>query len=81
MVTAQGGGTASPSPGNADQVANVTYDPSGTFGSSTSTCKAGTQVVVTIYDIGQALVNYNANGTFAPPTFSSTGSAIIWFEN
>jgi hypothetical protein len=81
MVTALGAGTASPQPGNADQVANVTSDPSSTFGSSTSACKTGTQVVVTIYDVGQALVNYNQNGTFAPPTFSSTGSAIIWFEN
>jgi hypothetical protein len=74
IATVYGPGPATPQPGNWDQVATVYYEAGNTF--SNQYCPAGTQAMVTVYDIGQAL----AAGGNAPATFASA-SIVVWFED
>jgi hypothetical protein len=59
-----------------DKVANIYTEPNGFPAGTSSLCPAGTQVMVTLYDIGAAIID----GTGRPGGFAS-GSVTIWLED
>jgi hypothetical protein len=75
VATVYGPGPATPTPGNWDRFATVFYDTSHPDGFSNNLCPAGTDVMITVYDVGQAIL---AGGT--PASFA--GSPVtVWLDD
>jgi hypothetical protein len=72
IATVQGPGPTSPTPGNWDRFASVYSD----FGGFTNAiCGANTQVMIAVYDVGQAIA---AGG---PPATFAAGPITVWLED
>jgi hypothetical protein len=76
VATPFGPGPSSNEPRNWDVIASVYTDPAGFPATTRSICGAGTQVMVTLYDIGAAIIEGSGNpGGFAP------GPVTVWLED